>query len=163
MPNLRPITSVLLVAALMTAAFLRASVYHDEVSLYTDAVAKSAGKARPHNNLGHALKAAGRFAEAGMQFERALEIQPDYPDALNNLSTLYQSQGRPDEALTLLRRALALEPGHVPSRFNLAMAFYESGLHADAAREYGIIITLAPLSKEAAFARKMLAVIGRGR
>jgi protein O-mannosyl-transferase len=137
----------------------RSSVYFDEVALYSDEVAKSPNKARPHNNLGDALKKANRFEEARPQFERALELQPDYPDALNNLATIYNSSGRRQEALQLLLRALALDPGHLQARFNLAISYYEQGMLSDAEQQYAVLVRNAPESKESVFARKMLPLI----
>jgi Flp pilus assembly protein TadD len=107
MERLRILVLASLAAILCVASIVRSSVYHDEISLYSDEVAKSPNKARPHNNLGDALKKAGRYEEAGPYFERALELQPVYPDALNNLATIYGSSGRREEALQLLAQALA--------------------------------------------------------
>jgi len=150
-------TTILIVLCVFT--FLRSAVYEDEVTLYSDIVAKSPNKARPHNNLGDALKKAGRIEEAVPHFLRALEFQPGYPDALNNLATVYNSSGRREEALQLLSQALSLDPGHLQARSNLAITFYEQGMLSEASQQYAVIIELAPYSKEAAFARKMLSMI----
>jgi Flp pilus assembly protein TadD len=159
MSRYRFIVTAALLAVLSAVTISRSAIYKDEVSLYTDIVAKSPNKARPHNNLGDALKKAGRFDEAGPCFERALQLQPDYPDALNNLATIYGSSGRRQEALQLLSRALALDPGHRQARFNLAITFYEQGMLAEAEQQYAILVQTAPQSKEAAFAGKMLRMI----
>ena len=149
------------VLLLVVLSAFRSAVYETEVTLYTDVAAKSPDKSRPHNNLGNALKEAGRIPEAQSEFERALEIEPNYPDALNNLGTIYASIGRKQEGINMMRRALDLNPGHLQARFNLAMQYYENGLTADAGREYRLLIQISPLSKEAVFARKMLAMIAR--
>lgn len=151
--------ALLFVAVLAGACFARASVYQTEVTLYADTAAKSPAKARPQNNYGDALKKAGRFEEAMARFERALEIKQDYPDALNNLATVYNHFGKRDEALSLLLDAIALQPDHLQARYNLAMAYYERGLTSEAATQYRLIMEIAPWSKEAAFAWKMLAFI----
>jgi tetratricopeptide (TPR) repeat protein len=150
--------AVLLLAVLSS---VRSHAYRTEVSLYTDVAAKSPGKARPHNNLGNALKEEHRIPEARIQLEQALALKPDYPDALNNLGTIYSSTGRRQEGLALLQRALQLDPGHVQARYNMAMQYYENGMIPEAAREYQLLIRLAPRSKEALFAYKMLALINR--
>jgi len=151
------ITVMLITLAAMSSA--RSSIYEDEVTLYTDIVSRSPNKARPHNNLGDALKKAGRIEEAAPHFERALALQPDYPDALNNVATIYNSSGRREGALQLLLHALSLDPGHLQARSNLAITFYEQGMLSEASQQYAIIIDLAPYSKEGVFARKMLAMI----
>jgi len=155
----RFIIITIVLVLLMATSIMRSSIYQDEVTLYADIVSRSPNKARPHNNFGDALKKAGRIEEAGIHFERALALQPDYPDALNNLATIYNSSGRKAEALQLLSRALALNPGHLQARYNLAITIYEQGMLNEAAQQYAIIIDLAPYSKEAVFARKMIVMI----
>jgi protein O-mannosyl-transferase len=159
MVRYRLIVTTALLVVLCAFTISRSAVYYDEVSLYSDVVAKSPNKARPHNNLGDALKKANRFEEAGPQFERALELQQDYPDALNNLATIYNSSGRSPEALQLLSRALALDPGHRQARFNLAFTFYDRGMLSESEQQFAILMQTAPESKEAVFAQKMLALI----
>ena len=155
----RMLFALALLVILCAATIVRSAVYEDEVSLYTDIVGKSPNKARPHNNLGDALKKANRFDEARPRFERALELQPNYPDALNNLATIYNGYGRKEDALQLLSNALALEPGHRQARSNLAMTYYERGMFAEAEQQYIILIQVAPQSKEAVFGQKMLSMI----
>ncbi len=159
----RSILPALVVILFTVLSIVRAAVYETEVDLYADVVAKSPNKARPRNNLGNALKEEHRIPEAMVQLERAIALKPDYPDALNNLGTVYISLGRRQEGLAMLQRALELDPGHLQAHFNLAMQYYEMGMFAEAVREYRLLIDLSPRSKEAAFASKMLALIGRAR
>jgi Flp pilus assembly protein TadD len=159
MDRIRFITIMVMLFMLAAMSNARTLIYEDEVTLYTDIVSRSPNKARPHNNLGDALKKAGRLEEARVHLERALALQPDYPDALNNLATIYNSTGRKEEALQLLTQALSLDPRHLQARYNLAITAYEQGMPGEASRQYAIIIDLAPYSKEAVFARKMLPMI----
>ncbi len=157
----RSIPLLLIVLCFSVVSFLRAAVYESEVSLYADTSARSPNKARPHNNLGNALKEEKRIPEAIEHLQAALALLPDYPDALNNLGTIYCSIGRRQEGLAMLQRALALNPAHLQARFNVAMQYYENGMLPESEREYQTIIRLAPLSKEAAFAYKMMSMIDR--
>ena len=159
MDQVRFFMITIMLVTLAAMSHERSAIYENEVTLYTDIVARSPNKARPQNNLGDALKKAGRFKEAGPRFERALALQPEYPDALNNLATIYNSSGRQEEALQLLSHALSLDPGHLQARYNLAITLYERGMLSDASQQYAIIIDLAPYSKEGIFARKMLTMI----
>ena len=148
-----------IVAVLMAFSITRSAVYDDAITLYSDIVIKSPYKARPQNNLGEVLKKAGRIDEAQFHLERALALEPAYPDAMNNLATIYSNSGRKGEAIALLQQCLALDPGHVQARFNLAMQLYENGMVPEAEKEYLLITRIAPQSKEAAFAVKMLQLI----
>jgi len=152
-----------MILSLSTASWLRASLYENEVTLWGDTASKSPDKARPHNNHGHGLKEAHNLEGAQQEFERAIELMPDYPDALNNLATIYNGIGRRDEAVMLLQKSLALEPDHLPAKFNMAMYLYESGRFDDSLREYLSIIDTGPLTKEAVFARQMIILIRKQR
>jgi Flp pilus assembly protein TadD len=159
----RILTAAVVLLALATATHVRAALYADEVMLLSDMVAKSPLKARIHNNLGHYLQDRGRIDEARAHFEKALELEPDYPDALNNLATLYINSGRRQEAVVLLQKCLQLNPAHVLARYNLAMQFYESNRIAESEQEFWYIVRYAPGSGEAAFAGQMLQMIRSGK
>jgi tetratricopeptide (TPR) repeat protein len=47
-----------------------------------------------------------RFAEAAAQYEKALQVKPEFNEALVNLAICYNMTGNPDRALGILRGAL---------------------------------------------------------
>ncbi len=59
------------------------------------------------NNLGAALRAAGRTDQAQSHFARAVALAPAYDDALKNLAALLNASGRCAEALAHLQVGLA--------------------------------------------------------
>lgn len=69
--------------------FQRNMLYHDPVLLWSDAVAKSPLKARPHNNLGHALAVKGKWDQAITEFRTAVTLDPNYALAQDNLRHAY--------------------------------------------------------------------------
>ena len=69
------------------------------------------------NNLGLALRQAGRLAEA----EKAFEQAPAEPEALVNLSSVQKERGAFAEAEATLRRALSLAPTSPVLRYNWAL------------------------------------------
>lgn len=80
------------VAALLVAlggvTAVRSLVYVDEVRFWEDVVQKAPANARAHGNLGFALAARCRTAEAEAELSRALELAPDYVRAAVNLRLL---------------------------------------------------------------------------
>jgi SAM-dependent methyltransferase len=60
--------------------------------------------------LGHALKEAGKTAQAEFAYRRAAQLDRRNTDALVPLGQLLQQQGRDDEAAAVYRRALELVP-----------------------------------------------------
>ena len=81
-----------MVAALLIVlggvAAARNLVYVDEIRFWTDVVRKAPGNARAHGNLGFALAARCRTAEAEAELSRALDLAPDYLRAAVNLRLL---------------------------------------------------------------------------
>jgi len=67
--------------------FERNKVWSDKITLWGDCVAKSPGKARPHNNLGVALDDRNRTDEAVDHFRQTIAIDPQFAEAYNNPGT----------------------------------------------------------------------------
>ena len=63
-----------------------------------------------HLAMGEAERAAFDEKKAEQEFERALVLSPDDPEALIAVGTLYDERGRGEEALRHLRRAVELDP-----------------------------------------------------
>ena len=99
---------------------------------------------RFHSNLGMALGHLGRHHEAVVAYNRALQIRPAYPEALNNLGTSLEALGRPTEAAAAFRRALALRPEEAPWWGNLGNALRAAGDTAGAEAAYRQAVALGP-------------------
>ena len=82
-------------------------------------------KATPemHNNLGSVLIALGETESAIAAFNRALEMKPDYADALNNLGVIHRNEKRIEQAIEAFRRAIALNPNFSQAKANLRAAY----------------------------------------
>ena len=103
----RPIA---IAAVLAAATFHRNAVYATELALWSDTVAHAPENQGAHNNLGLALREAGRSTEAIAEFEAALQAQPDYAGAHNNLGIELRQSGRTAEAITQFQAALGPQP-----------------------------------------------------
>jgi Tfp pilus assembly protein PilF len=68
-----------------------------------------------HNNLGNALRRAGRTGEAEKVLRAIVDARPKQFEAWHNLGQLYKDLMRLDEAAAALRRAIALEPKYAPN------------------------------------------------
>ncbi len=78
------VAAAALLLALAGLTLLRNQVYFSEIALWQDTAAKSAQKARVHNNLGYAYQLAARTADARREFELALLLDPDQVQARLN-------------------------------------------------------------------------------
>jgi tetratricopeptide (TPR) repeat protein len=78
-------------------------------------------------NLATALTVAGQVTAAVQQYERALELRPDYAAAHTNLGSLLLQQGKSDLALVHLREALRLDPSSIQAHFSAGIALEQAG------------------------------------
>jgi len=121
---------------------------------------EEATRIQPRNNVLHYLTgvAAGYLGksqsreeartryltQAERAYRLAVEIEPDYIDALYGLAVLYVFElDEPMKALTHLEHVLAVSEGHVPSLFVLARAHVALGNLDDAIGAYDRIIVLS--------------------
>jgi tetratricopeptide (TPR) repeat protein/ADP-heptose:LPS heptosyltransferase len=87
----------------------------------------AAAEAEQLFQLGNTREEQGDPAGAIAAWRRALELRPDYPEALNNLALTLHEQGDPRTAITTFQEALRRHPAFVAARFNLGNALQEVG------------------------------------
>jgi tetratricopeptide (TPR) repeat protein len=113
-------------SALAVTLHRRNAVWETALGLWTDAAAKSPGKARPHAGVGLALHWLGRNGEAILPFRRAALLAQGDPakeaSILADLGTVLIRASRIDEAVEVLGRVVALTPEDSLSRAGLATA-----------------------------------------
>jgi Flp pilus assembly protein TadD len=117
--------------------------------------------ARPDDAIGHALlgsafQQAERFDEAAKEFERSLEIEPDYPYAQVSLARIYAYQKKTDKALELFARGMPRAEPDAPTFYMYAVALKDAGKLPDAESKVRRAIQLDPKDTEA---HKLLAEI----
>ena len=109
--------------------------------------------------LGDAYVAAGRPAEAGDTYGRALKAEPDDVGALIGLGSLLLGDGRPDGAVALLDHAVVAAPGFPDAYLYRAIARYQlaGSLTEDARADVLRFLTLAPNDPRRTLADQLLA------
>ncbi len=100
--------------------------YADAGTLYRATIARNPASWLAYNNLG-TLEAATHPEEAISHFNRALQIKPHNPDALNNLGSVLRGLGRLEEAEIRLREAVRLDPDYFEARYNLGITLQKLG------------------------------------
>ena len=63
----------------------------------------------PWNCKGNVLQSQKRYAEAIAAYEKAIELEPEYPDPWSGKGHVLQNQGRYEEASMALEKAAALK------------------------------------------------------
>ena len=105
----RPVGYALCLALLMvlgTLTWLQSRMYSDLDTLYRVTLKQNPACWLIHNNLGVLLVDQGHFDEAIAEYNKALEIKPDYADVCNNLGTVWARRGQLDKAMDYYRRAV---------------------------------------------------------
>lgn len=70
------------------------------------------------------------------EFQAAIKLQPNYPEALNYLGAGLIAVGHPDQAIPELERAVLLAPELSSAHFNLAIALEDNNKLHEAEQEY---------------------------
>jgi protein O-mannosyl-transferase len=120
------------VLLLSIGTFVRAGVWADPVSLWTDTVAKSPNNRRAHFQLAYALLyTSGRPEVAVAEFQRTAQIGPVTPDLLLDWGLAYDSLHQPGQALDKLHQSAAMQP--TPTAYvNIAKVYAEQSQWTDA-------------------------------
>jgi|SRR5271157_4860412 len=122
----------------------------DERSLWTSAVSVCPGSAKAHYNLGLALASGGRFEEAIAEYQAALGIEPDLPEAHFSLgNALSRLPFRLPDAIAEYRAALRIDPRYAQALNNLGLALASSGGLQEAIAEYRAALAIEPDLPEA--------------
>ncbi|MDO9237842.1 MAG: tetratricopeptide repeat protein [Aquabacterium sp.] len=108
------------------------------------AVALSPADVESRNNLGNALRAAGRFDEAVASYRCALDIKPDDCAAHYNLGLALRDVGRLGESVASYRHALTINPGFADGHYNLGISLKELGHLEDAVTSYRRALAIKP-------------------
>jgi tetratricopeptide (TPR) repeat protein len=107
------LTVAVVVASLLGRSTIqRNQVYQSAVGLWSDTVGKCPGNVRAYSELGNALDAAGRTAEALASYDKALQLNPNYARACYNKGESMLRMGQNAAALELFERALRIQPAY---------------------------------------------------
>lgn len=135
---------VLAALPLGCATYLRNRVWRDDLSLWSDVVAKSPGKARPHQFLGAALAELGELDAAEREFLIALQLEPRYLEAAFNLGNTYLQKGQIPLALGAFSMAVQTNPQYAMAHNNLGAVLQRLGRLEQAAAEYKEALRIDP-------------------
>jgi protein O-mannosyl-transferase len=148
---LKPVAGAMLLLTLGVLSFHQSSIYVEEASLWQDTLAKNPKCWMAYCNLGVSFAAQGRLDEAIQQYERALDLEPDFPEAHSNLANELAAQGKRDEAIAHYERALQLEPRYLDAHNNLAVQLARQGRLAEAIPHWERALQIKPDYTEAEY------------
>lgn len=121
--------------------FMARKMYREAVEAYQQGSPVSAVLA---NKMGIAYHQMMLLPAARKHYQRALSLDPKYPEAINNLGTVYYAQKNYRKAIGEYKKALKLNPGSASIHSNLGTAYFARKKYKDAAAEYQTALALDP-------------------
>jgi tetratricopeptide (TPR) repeat protein len=109
-----------------------------------DAYSRAPYDAATLNKIGVAWHHLSAVGQAKMNYERALSLRPDFPEALNNLGAAYFAQKNYSRAIRLYRRALQLSPDSAITSANLGTAYFAQGKSGPGLEAYRSALSMDP-------------------
>ena len=108
------------VAVLATLAWKQTHIYHDQLTLWNDTIAKNPAW-MPYHSLGNTLFQQGSYGQAIDAFERSLALRPDNVYARTSLGSACEAQGDLERARAQFAEALRLDPDWPTALNNLGL------------------------------------------
>ena len=116
-----------IVASLSIRTIFRNKDWKSEDSLWIATAQVAPSGQQIHNNLGDVYARQGDMQKAVEEFQKAIEINPNYADAYHNLGNTYQRMGQTDAAIENYQKALSINPSLWQSYQNLAEIYFNQG------------------------------------
>lgn len=96
--------------ALTARTAVRNRDWRNDLALFSSEVRAVPGNARAHSNVAAEYAKLGRWDAARAEYQAAIRISPDYPEAIENYGLLESHLGHSRDALRLFQRALSETP-----------------------------------------------------
>jgi tetratricopeptide (TPR) repeat protein len=136
-------TGAILAALLVFLSWRQSQMYGDVIELYTTIIKKNPDCWMAYNNLGAAMLKADRVQDALDNYQRALQLKFDDPEAQANFGAALTRTGRVGEAIDYFQRALKNQANdQLHANFGLALA--QAGRLEEAISQYQQALELNP-------------------
>jgi tetratricopeptide (TPR) repeat protein len=116
-------------------------MYSEAIEFYEQAPQDSAVV---WNKMGIAYHQMMQLNAAKKRYERAIRLNPRYPEAINNLGTIFYAQRRYGKATKYYKRALKLSPEAASIYSNLGTAYFARKKYKDAMQAYEAALQIDP-------------------
>ena len=151
-PLRRPILRALAAAAVFAAAattLQRGRFFENDLAFTEQWVRTSPLEYLPHYSHGVALAENGRADEAVAAYERALALNPAWPDTHMNLGALQLQRNNPRLALRHFENYARLQPRSAKAHYSVGVARLMSGEFARASDDFKHALAIQPRYAEA--------------
>lgn len=155
-PRIRKTLTTVLAAAAIAAvgvlcllSFRQTALWSDSITLMRHAARATKDNFVAYNNLAQALSETGDIEGAFDAAIKAVDIHPNYVDALYNLGTLYAIVQQFDKAEEAFRKVLELKPNHSNACNNLGRVAVAQNRLDDAIELFRAAVRMDPANEDA--------------
>jgi tetratricopeptide (TPR) repeat protein len=159
----RVVLCVLIASILAIGSRSQIGHWQNSITLFEHAVEVTDNNPVAQHNLGYALAAKGRLAQALLHYREALRANPDNAEGHYNLGRALWGLGQSSEAIESMKEAIRLKPGYADAHFSLAAVALRSKDEQTAALHYQQALKLGVPPEFAAEAYNDLGVIAARR
>lgn len=126
---------IVVTTALTIRTMIRNIDWKNEDNLWIATGKTSPSSPNTHNNLGDVYGRWGDKQKALQEFQKAIQLKPNYADAYHNLANTYHELGDDEKALENYQKASSLNPKLWQSLQNIAAIYYQRKKY-DQAQDY---------------------------
>ncbi len=124
-PNLlKAAVFTILALLLLSSTYQRNKVWADEITIWSDCVAKSPNRPRSNYNLANAFYDKANYQQAINYYNKTLLLDPNRFDAYEGLSLAYLSEKKLQQANDYADKAIALNPKTARACYVKGLALY---------------------------------------
>jgi len=131
----------------------RNKVWKNELTLWSDAVLKSPGKARPVNNRGFIYLNLGQWEKAIADFSKAIEIYPKWAVTYYNRGVAYEKLGEQQKSIVDYSAAIGIDPKYSEAYYNRGIVYGNMGQMELAMADFSKAVEIQPDYKNAFYNR----------
>ena len=121
------VAAAILVGALTWRAWIQASFWHNNETLWIHTLAVTSDNDVAENGVGSILLGRGQVDEAISRFQKAVDLRPENAPAQGNLAKAFLQKGQVAEAMLHYRKLLEVQPDNVEARNILGTVLIQQG------------------------------------
>ncbi|HET6440357.1 MAG TPA: tetratricopeptide repeat protein, partial [Anaeromyxobacter sp.] len=105
--------------------------------------------ANMYADIGDVFLSAGLYAEAVVEYRRALELGPSFADIRCKLAGALRDGGEREAAIAEYEEVVRQTPQYVPALLNLGLSLLAAGRREDAVRRWRTVLEISPGNRSA--------------
>lgn len=133
--------------------YARCTVWKNELTLWNDVISQYQTIPMAYNNRGSFFVNENNYEKALEDYNKAIELKPNYAQAYFNRGTLFMKLNKKQEALGDFSKAIELEPDFWKAFLNRGFLYLEENKNEEALIEFNTAIQLKPDFDEAFYNR----------